>query len=43
LVLVLETADDFRATIGNLRSLGESKVVDFTPSHSLRTDAYAYY
>jgi len=43
LVLVLETADSFRATICALRSLSEGKGVSFqTNSLSWSTNAYAY-
>jgi hypothetical protein len=42
LVLVSETANGFRATIGARPSLGEGKRVSFTPSLCRRTDVYVY-
>jgi hypothetical protein len=34
LMLVLDTAGGFRATVGSQQSLGESECVSFTPFHS---------
>jgi hypothetical protein len=42
LMLVPETTDGFRPSMGALRPLGEAKGRVFTPSLSPKTDTYAY-